>query len=245
MRRAELGRPRTWQLRQLIDGVRRRTQAVRCGGMFRLSMGRGHRCTGCSGAGSVRAHQHAADVRERDLHAQPPGGLASELADHALGRSRDGLSTKIHLLCEQGPKPLPVVITGGQRGDSPQFQAVLNGIPGTPPGAGPAPHPPDRGAGRQGLRVQGEPHLRRRRGIACTIPQKADQVRNRKKRGRAGSRPPRLRPGALQAAPRRRARHRPAQTPPRCGHAARQARCALRSHHPHRRDQRALRPSFL
>src|SRR5580704_11941503 len=71
-----------------------------------------------------------------DLQAQPPGGLASELADHALGRSRDGLSTKIHLPCEQGPKPLPVVITAGQRGDSPQPQAVLNGIPGTPPGPG-------------------------------------------------------------------------------------------------------------
>jgi transposase len=32
-------------------------------------------------------------------------------------------------------------------------------------------------------------YLRRRR-IRCTIPEKADQVRNRKKRGRAGGRPP-------------------------------------------------------
>jgi hypothetical protein len=38
-----------------------------------------------------------------DLQAQPLGGLASALTDQALGRSRGGLSTKIHLACEQGP----------------------------------------------------------------------------------------------------------------------------------------------
>ena len=37
-----------------------------------------------------------------------------------------GLTTKIHLSCGQGQKPLPVVITAGQRGGSPQFQAVLD-----------------------------------------------------------------------------------------------------------------------
>jgi hypothetical protein len=30
----------------------------------------------------------------------------------------------------------------------------------------------------------------RRRGIRCTIPEKADQVRNRENKGRAGGRPP-------------------------------------------------------
>ena len=30
----------------------------------------------------------------------------------------------------------------------------------------------------------------RRRGIACTIPEKADQVRHRKNKGRTGGRPP-------------------------------------------------------
>ena len=32
----------------------------------------------------------------------------------------------------------------------------------------------------------------RRRGIRCTIPEKADQVRNRKKRGSRGGRPPKF-----------------------------------------------------
>jgi transposase len=50
---------------------------------------------------SCRAHQHAAGARRRG-HAQvePPGGVTVEPADHALGRSRGGLTTKIHLACE-------------------------------------------------------------------------------------------------------------------------------------------------
>ncbi|MEU0950242.1 hypothetical protein ABZ379_47560 [Streptomyces canus] len=34
----------------------------------------------------------------------------------------------MHLAVEQGQKPLSVVITDGQRGDSPQFEAVLEAI---------------------------------------------------------------------------------------------------------------------
>ncbi len=63
-----------------------------------------------------------------DLQAEPPGGIEAEPADHGLGHSRGGLTTKVHLACEQGQKPLPVVITAGQRGDSPQFQVVLDRI---------------------------------------------------------------------------------------------------------------------
>ncbi|MGB6575266.1 MAG: IS5 family transposase, partial [Trebonia sp.] len=77
----------------------------------------------------ARAHQHAAGARKRgDLQAEPPGGLEAEPADHGLGRSRGGLTTKVHLACEQGQKPLSVVITAGQRGDSPQFRVVLERI---------------------------------------------------------------------------------------------------------------------
>jgi transposase len=76
-----------------------------------------------------RAHQHAAGAR-RDGQSQkePPGGILAEPDDHALGRSRGGLTTKIHLACEQGQRPLSLLVTAGQRGDSPQFVAVLEGI---------------------------------------------------------------------------------------------------------------------
>jgi transposase len=46
------GRPRKWELRRLVDGIRWRTRAGRRGGMSRRGTGRGSRCTGCSGAGS-------------------------------------------------------------------------------------------------------------------------------------------------------------------------------------------------
>ena len=55
-------------------------------------------------------------------------GWVAEAEDHGLGRSRGGLTTKVHLACEQGQKPLSILITAGQRGDSPQFRAVLEGI---------------------------------------------------------------------------------------------------------------------
>lgn len=56
---------------------------------------------------------------------EPPGGVFVEPADHGLGRSGGGLTSKIHLAVEQGQKPPSVVITAGQRGDSPQFEPVL------------------------------------------------------------------------------------------------------------------------
>jgi len=84
----------------------------------------------------ARAHQHATGARKRgDLQAEPPG-VQAEPAHHGLGRSRGGLTTKVHLACEQGQKPLSVVITAGQRGDSPQFQVVLGRIRVPRPGRG-------------------------------------------------------------------------------------------------------------
>ncbi|MFJ9432516.1 transposase [Streptomyces sp. NPDC101490] len=75
-----------------------------------------------------RAHQHAAGAAKGGLQTEPPGGVFVESADHGLGRSRGGLTTTIHLAVEQGQQPLSVVITAGQRGDSPQFEPVLEAI---------------------------------------------------------------------------------------------------------------------
>ena len=97
----------------------------------------------------------------------------------------------MHLACEQGQKPLSILITAGQRGDSPQFQAVLDAHPGAParPRAAPAPGRgrvlADKAYGSRANRA-----YLRRRGIRCTIPEKADQIRHRKNKGRAGGRPP-------------------------------------------------------
>lgn len=105
-----------------------------------------------------------------------------------LGRSRGGLTSKIHLSADRRCRPLSFVLTPGQAGDSPQFRAVLSGIkvrlrvgrPRTRPGAVTA----DKAYSSRANRL----HLRRR-GIKAVIPEKSDQAANRKKRGSRGGRP--------------------------------------------------------
>ena len=62
----------------------------------------------------VRAHQQVADGK---------GGH-----DQALGRSRGGLSTKIHLATDAWGRPLRFALTGGQAADAPQAISLLSGI---------------------------------------------------------------------------------------------------------------------
>ncbi|MFG3440461.1 transposase [Nonomuraea sp. NPDC047897] len=66
------------------------------------------------------------------------------LTDRGLGRSRGGPTTKLHLAVEQGHKPMSIVITVGRRGDSPQFEPVLNKIRVLRPGPGRPRTRPDR-----------------------------------------------------------------------------------------------------
>ncbi|MFJ8871817.1 IS5 family transposase [Streptomyces sp. NPDC102473] len=131
-----------------------------------------------------RAHQHSAGARKKGLPDQP------EPEDHALGRSRGGLSTKVHLASDSRARPLSIHVTAGQAGDAPAFEAVMAGIriprsrlgrPRTRPAVVLA----DRAYSSRAIRG----HLRRR-GIRAVIPQPADQVGHRLRRGRAGGRPP-------------------------------------------------------
>jgi transposase len=139
----------------------------------------------------TRSHQHAAGARrDSDLQREPPGGVDLEPADHALGRSRGGLTTKIHLGCEQGQKPLSLVLTAGQRGDSPQFTVVLDGIRVPRLGGGRPRTRPDRVLADKAYTSRANRRYLRRRGIKATIPSKADQDANRRKLGSKGGRPP-------------------------------------------------------
>jgi transposase len=124
--------------------------------------------------------------------------VVTEPGDHGLGRSRGGLSIKVHLACEQGQKPLSILITAGQRGDSPQFQAVLEGIGVPRPGRGRPRTRPRRVLADKAYGSRSNRAYLRRRGIRCTIPDKADQIRHRKNKGRAGGRPPAFDPGLYQ-----------------------------------------------
>jgi transposase len=139
----------------------------------------------------ARAHQHAAGARRHpDRQTEPPGGLSVEPADHALGRSRGGLTTKLHLACEQGQKPLSIVLTGGQRGDSPQFIPVLDRIRVPRPGGGRPRTRPDRVLADKAYTSKANRAYLRQRGIKATIPSKADQDAHRMAKGSKGGRPP-------------------------------------------------------
>jgi transposase len=107
-----------------------------------------------------------------------------------LGRSRGGLSTKLHLACEQGYKPLSVLLTAGQAGDSPQFAAVLAGIRVPRLHGGRPRCRPDRVLADKAYSSKANRDLLRRHGIKATIDQPADQIGHRQRRGRAGGRPP-------------------------------------------------------
>jgi transposase len=82
------------------------------------------------------------------------------------------------------------VITAGQRGDSPQFEAVLGAISVSRPGPGRPRARPDRVLADKAYDARANRVLLRRRKIACTIPQQADRIRHRKKKGSKGGRPP-------------------------------------------------------
>ena len=214
------GRPSAWTKRQLIDGVRWRVRVgapwrdvpdcygswPAVYGLFRRWQRAGVWAAVVTGlqaradaAGLIvwevsvdstvaRAHQHAAGARrDGDLQVEPPG---PEPADHALGRSRGGLTTKLHLACEQGQKPLSMLVTAGHRGDSPQFVAVLAAIRVPRQGQGRPRTRPDRVLADRAYTSRANRAYLRRRGIAATIPSKTDQDAHRRAKGSRGGRPP-------------------------------------------------------
>jgi transposase len=114
-----------------------------------------------------------------DLH--PP--------DEALGRSRGGFSTKLHVSGDGKGRPLSIVITAGQRHDSTQAEPVLDGIAVRRP-SGPIRKRPKRLLGDRGFSYRRIRRLLRRRKIPHVIPERKDQKQARKAKGSAGGRPP-------------------------------------------------------
>ena len=109
-----------------------------------------------------------------------------------MGRSRGGLTTKIHLVADRRCRPIARITTAGHRHDSLAFAALVGririgrrgpGRPRTRPGTVLG----DKAYSSRSIRAE----LRRRR-IRAVIPEPADQVRNRAGRGSRGGRPPRF-----------------------------------------------------
>jgi len=82
------------------------------------------------------------------------------------------------------------VITAGQRGDSPQFTTVLEGIRVPRLGPGRPRTWPDGVLADKAYSSKANRSWLRRRHIKATIPVKDDQAANRRRRGSKGGRPP-------------------------------------------------------
>lgn len=107
-----------------------------------------------------------------------------EPGDHGLGRSRGGLSTRIHTLADQATATVVVRLTGGQAEDNPQLLPLIDDL--TDAG--------HRGRFRlladKGYTYPSTRQALRQRKIPHTIPERADQIAQRKAKGSRGDRPP-------------------------------------------------------
>lgn len=115
-----------------------------------------------------------------------------EPPDHAIGRSRGGLTSKIHLISDGRGRPLSLHVTPANINDTTMLSAVIDAIrvPRTGPGR-------PRSRPTVVIADKGYPSRANRsylagRGIKATIPDRDDQKTNRRKRGSAGGRLPAL-----------------------------------------------------
>ena len=104
--------------------------------------------------------------------------MADEPGDHALGRSRGGFGTKLHLVVDSHGIPLAAVVSAGQTHESKYVEPTLRAVRLRPRHGGPPRTRPRRLAGDKGYsyaRVRG---YLRRRGIRAVIPTRKDQRPN-------------------------------------------------------------------
>ncbi|MFG2949252.1 IS5 family transposase [Streptomyces adustus] len=157
---------------------------------------------------TVRAHQHAAGARKTPPAFVPqkggpsadepgrsgasetgrPAGGSGQLGE-CLGRSRGGLTTKIHLAADGRCRPLSLLLTPGHYGDGPQPQPVLRQVSVPRIGVGRPRTRPDHLLADKACTSRENRRYLRRRGISHTIPERLDQRRHRQNRGSRGGPP--------------------------------------------------------
>ncbi|WP_425503436.1 IS5 family transposase [Jiangella mangrovi] len=137
----------------------------------------------------ARAHQHATNMKRLAGAGSSYTFSTSEPPDHGLGRSRGGMSTKVHQLVDGHGLPLVIALSAGQAGDSPALLPLLGHLQVARPAGRPRTRPDalrgDKAYSSRAIRA----HLRAR-GIKAVIPEPADQAGHRKRRGSRGGRPP-------------------------------------------------------
>lgn len=95
--------------------------------------------------------------------------------DQALGRSRGGWGTKLHLRVDRAGKPLNWVLTGGERNEQPALDALLRAGPVRRSGRGRPRHRPGCLVGDRAYSSGKTRRYLRGRGIRCGIPRRRDE----------------------------------------------------------------------
>ncbi|WP_405790912.1 IS5 family transposase [Streptomyces sp. NBC_01367] len=138
---------------------------------------------------SCRAHQNAAGAHKKLPRVPGRQTPRQHRPDEGLGRSRGGLTCKIHLLGEGGCRPLAFLITPGQWGDAPQLVPVMERVRVARPDGGRPRTRPDHLGGDKAYSSRRNRRYLRRRQIKHTIPEPKNQRANRQRRGSRGGRP--------------------------------------------------------
>lgn len=94
----------------------------------------------------------------------------------------------VHLACDGQGRPLTFTLTGGNSNDCTQFEPVMDGIRIARPGPGRPRTGPERIAADKGCSSRKICSYLRKRGIACTIPERIDQINGSLGRGESLSR---------------------------------------------------------
>ena len=124
---------------------------------------------------SVRAHQHAAGARKQAARGDRQRGIVGDPTE-ALGRSRGGLTTKVHLGCDGRGRPLAWCSPLASATTAPSWNRSLDAIAvPRPAGRGRPRKRPDHLVADKGYSYPTCRRLLRRRGIPHTIPERSDQ----------------------------------------------------------------------
>ena len=109
-----------------------------------------------------------------------------EPRDHALGRSRGGFTTKLHLVTDGTGLPLAVALSAGQAHESRYLEQVLDAVHLPPRTGGRRRRRPGALAGDKGYSYPRIRQWLRAHHVRAVIPERSDQLRQRAHRpGRA------------------------------------------------------------
>lgn len=129
----------------------------------------------------VRAHQHAAGAKRGTLDPNSELSAIEQVQQReALGWSKGGFSTKIHLRCDGNGLPMTFLLTVGERHEAVVFEQLMEQGAVQREGVGRPRLRPRRVSGDKGYSSRKIRLYLRRRGIRYTIPRKSNEHRGGK-----------------------------------------------------------------